>query len=130
MTDPRAAERKAPAGGRRTKTFGDRTKVVLRMGAHLAEQLMAHCTASHVPANTYLNSLIETAMARADPNRSRLKAVGTRGEDKVMVTLRMDPDLRERLTDYCADIGVSANNFVCGLVMKDLRQRGYAERAS
>lgn len=127
MSDPKAAARKAPARGRRTKTFGERTKVVLRMGADLAEQLTAYCTASHVPANTYLNSLIETAMAKADPNRSRHKAMGARGENKVMVTLRMDPELRGKLTDYCAEIGVSANTFVCGLVLKDLRQRGYAE---
>ena len=75
-------------------------------------------------ANTYVNALIESALSRSDPAAKALKRPAPRSEPKIIVSIRMDPELHERLNTYCESAETSANAFVCGLIQKDLRQRG------
>jgi predicted HicB family RNase H-like nuclease len=79
---------------------------------------------AHVPANTHVTSLIKSALAKADPGSASSKRIGTRGEDRVMLTLRIDQELQDQLTSHCKSSHVAVNAFICGLIQKDLKQRG------
>jgi glutaminase len=114
-------------GGRstriRTVIYGERKAIALRMGLDLNERMMVYCNSVCTPANTYVTALIDSALAKNDPAASSLKRVGSRGEQRVIVSVRVAPGLRQRLTEYCSAAGISANAFVCGLIKKDLKRR-------
>lgn len=107
----------------RTVIYGKRKAIALRMGLDLNEKMMAYCNSIRAPANTYVTALIDSALSKKEPAASTLKRVGCRGEQRVSVSVRMEPELRQRLMDYCSAAGVSANAFVCGLIQKDLKRR-------
>ena len=111
---------------KRGTIFGKRRMIALRMTAELNERMMGHCDSVHVAANTYVNGLIESALAKTDPASKSLQCAVPRAAPKVTVTIRMEPALHERLNTCCneAEVAVSVNAFVCGLVRKDLKQRG------
>lgn len=126
MKKPNDAAQKAKGGGstrNRRAIFGDRKPISLRMTAELNERLMAYCDSVHTAANTYVNGLIESALSKADPATKSLKRPAPRSEPKVIVSIRMEPEVHERLNSYCESADISANAFVCGLVQKDLKQR-------
>jgi predicted DNA-binding protein len=127
MNEPNDAK-KAKGGGssrHRTSIYGNRLAITLRMGRELDERMMAYCDSVPMPANTYVNGLITAALARADPATASLKQANVRADAKVTVSIRLDPDLRHRLTAYSKSTSpsVSVNSFVCGVVLKDLNQK-------
>lgn len=127
MKKPNDAQKQAESGGgtrNRRAIFGERKAITLRMTAELNERTMSHCDSVHAAANSYINGLIESALAKTDPATKSLKSVVPRAAPKVIVTIRMDPNLHQRLNAYCEGAETSANAFVCGLVHKDLKQRG------
>lgn len=125
MTSPKDAARMASTGAskRRSTIYGERKTITLRMGISLNERLMAFCNEHHLPANTHVNALIEAALKKADPSIS-VRKVSERGEQKIILTLRLEPELRERLARHCSSAAVSTNEYVCALIHKDLKQRG------
>lgn len=97
--------------------------MTVRMAAELNADLIKHCDAIPAPANTYINGLLESALALRDPSSAILKRQADRGGEKVIVTIRIEPQLKRRLSAYCTQFRLSANAFVCGLIAKDLRRR-------
>jgi len=95
------------------------------MGHELDQRMMAYCDSVRMPANTYVNGLIAAALARVDPATASLKQANVRADAKVTVSIRLDPELRHRLTAYCknASPALSVNAFVCGMVLKDLNKK-------
>ena len=127
MKNPNDAAQQAKGGGstrNRRAIFGERKTITLRMTAELNERLMGYCDTVHAAANTYVNALIESALAKTDPAAKSLKRVALRAAPKVIVSIRLEPDLHQRLNAYCERAETSANAFVCGLVQRDLKQRG------
>jgi predicted DNA-binding protein len=127
MNEPNDAH-KAKGGGssrNRTSIYGTRLAITLRMGRELNQRMMAYCDSVPMPANTYVNGLITAALARVDPATASLKNANVRSDEKLMVSIRLDPELRQRLTDYrkTATPVMSVNAYVCGLVLKDLNQK-------
>ena len=43
--------------------------------------------------------------------------------DRRTVSLRMDPDLHERMMDLCDDLKIPANTYISGLIESDLKIR-------
>jgi hypothetical protein len=103
--------------------------MTVRMPAELNADLIKHCDTIPAPANTYINGLLESALALRDPSSAILKRQGDRGGPKVIVTIRMEPQLQQRLAAHCAEFRLSANGFVCGLIAKDLRRRSRVAEA-
>lgn len=127
MKKPNDAAGQAKGGGstrNRRAIFGERKAITLRMTTELNERLIAYCDSVSTAANTYVNALIDSALSRSDPAAKALKRPAPRSEPKIIVSIRMDPELHERLNTYCEGADTSANAFVCGLIQKDLRQRG------
>ena len=108
----------------RRAIFGDRRPITLRMTSGLNERLMAYCDSVRIAANTYVNGLIESALSQADPATKSLNMPASRAEPKMVVSIRMEPEVHERLNAYCERAEISANVFVCGLMQKDLMKRG------
>jgi len=84
--------------------------------------MMAFCNGVHIPANTYVNELIEIALAKADPLKDSLKRIKP-GPDYINVSIRMEPELHHKLMSFCSTEAISANSFVCGLIQKNLKQK-------
>jgi len=97
---------------------------VLRMAIDLNERLLNYCVNARLPANTHVTALIRSALAKTDPDTATPKRVATRGESRVMLTLRIDPELQDQLARHCESSRVAVNAFICGLIQKDLKQRG------
>ena len=75
MKNPNDAAQQAKGGGstrNRRAIFGERKTITLRMTAELNERLMGYCDTVHAAANTYVNALIESALAKTDPAGWRL----------------------------------------------------------
>ena len=67
MTDRKDAEKSADEQGakrRRTRNYGDRRTVSLRMDPELHERMMDLCDDLKIPANTYISGLIETDLKK------------------------------------------------------------------
>lgn len=67
MTDRKDAEKSADKQGtkrRRTRNYGDRRTVSLRMDPALHERMMDLCDDLKIPANTYISRLIETDLKK------------------------------------------------------------------
>ena len=109
--------------GRRNRVsiYGDRKVITIRMSESLNEQLMAHCNQEKIPANSYVVGLIKALLSNPSqsPDLRRTRAP----ESRVMVSIRLDPSLHERMTAFCESLGVSANALVLWLVKEDLRLR-------
>ncbi len=43
--------------------------------------------------------------------------------DRRTVSLRMDPELHERMMDLCDDLKIPANTYISGLIETDLKKR-------
>ncbi len=129
MTEPNDAVAAAKGGGSsriRKSIYGARATLPIRMGVDLDVRMIAYCDSVPMPANTYVNGLIVAALARVDPSTASLKHASRRAEGKVFVSIRLDRELHQRLLSYCkvASPRTSANAFVCGLVLKDLIEKG------
>lgn len=67
MTDAKDAEKSADGPGskrRRTRNYGDRRTVSLRMDPELHERMMDLCDELKIPANTYISGLIENDLKK------------------------------------------------------------------
>lgn len=67
MTDRKDAEKSADEQGvkrRRTRNYGDRRTVSLRMDPDLHERMMDLCDDLKIPANTYISGLIENDLKK------------------------------------------------------------------
>lgn len=129
MNEPNDAASVAKGGGssrNRTSIYGDRATLPIRMGVALDVRMMAYCDSVPMPANTYVNGLIVAALARVDPATASLKHANVRKDGKVFVSIRLDRELHQRLLSYCksTEPRTSANAFVCGLILKDLTEKG------
>lgn len=89
-------------------------------------RMMSYCDGMQMPANTYVNGLIVAALARVDPATASMKHANVRADGKVFVSIRLDKELHQRLLSYCksTEPRTSANAFVCGLILKDLIEKG------
>ena len=125
MDEPSDVREKNSSSKKRPSIYGERLAISLRMGRSLNERLMAYCNSVPMPANFYVNALISAAMARTDPLTACIKQANVRSEVKANLSIRLDPDLRRRLTEYCTGVtpSISVNSFVCGIVLKDLNQK-------
>ena len=129
MNEPNDAAEAAKGGGssrNRTRIYGDRATLPIRMGVDLDVRMMAYCDSVPMPANTYVNGLIVAALARVDPATASVKHANVRADGKVFVSIRLDKELHQRLISYCKSAvpRTSANAFVCGLILKDLIEKG------
>jgi predicted HicB family RNase H-like nuclease len=57
-----------------------------------------------------------------DSQVSRRRRVRTYG-DRRTLSLRIDPDLHERLIDLCDELRIPANTYISGLIDSDLKRR-------
>jgi predicted HicB family RNase H-like nuclease len=101
---------------RRAQIYGERTKVVIRVGTTLSDRLNACCAVEHVSTNRFATHIIEIALAKKNPAADALKRVGTRGEPRVQLTLRLPLDIHRRLTAYTLQNDGTLNAFVVGLL--------------
>lgn len=127
MKKPNDAAGRAKGGGstrNRRAIYGERKTISLRMAPELNERMILHCDNVHTVANTYVTGLIESALSDPDPAAKTLIRPSPRSETKVVVSVRMDPALHERLNAYSKTASFSANAFVNGLIEKDLWLRG------
>ena len=129
MNEPSDAAPAAKGGGssrNRTSIYGDRATLPIRMGLDLDVRMMTYCDSVPMPANTYVNGLIVAALARVHPATASVKHANVRAGGKVFVSIRIDKELHKRLSSYCksAEPRTSANAFVCGLILKDLIEKG------
>lgn len=107
----------------RKAIFADRQPITLRMTAALNDHLAAYCSDIKTPANTYVNVLIEIALAKDDPAEMSCLVPMPRSEPKFPLTVRLERALHAMLDAYCERADVSANAFVCGLIQKDLQRK-------
>jgi hypothetical protein len=129
MDEPKDAAKAAKSGGssrHRTRIYGERAILPLRIAVDLDVRMMRYCDTVPMPANTYVNGLIVAALARVDPATASMKNANVRSSGKVFVSIRLDKQLQQSLVAYCksTDPRTSANAFVCGLILKDLMAKG------
>lgn len=105
---------------RRNHIYHDRKVFALRMSVELHRRLLAKCDRLQVPANTYITSLIQGALARANASTTTIPTL-VRGEQRVNVSIRLSGNLHSALLSYCTQAKLSATSYVCGLIAKDLK---------
>ncbi len=65
---------------------------------------------------------LKDAEKSADGQGSKRRRTRNYG-DRRTVSLRMDPELHERMMDLCDDMKIPANTYISGLIANDLKKR-------
>lgn len=115
----------------RGKIYQDRKSMSLRVDTVVHGRLMQLCDELRTPANTYVNTLIESSLKKRgkkeDESELRFGAARFRekiNQDRVNFSLRLDIKLHGRLMRLCEELNTSANMYINALIEADLKKRG------
>lgn len=123
-------DRKAKGSGStriRTRIYGERQAVTVRMSEELNTRLMAFCDRVRSPANSHIIELLKEVVDLGQP--IKLGRAPPRGGRKITVTVRLEPELHRRLMHFCTRQNVSANWLALFLIERDLARKQNASRS-
>jgi predicted HicB family RNase H-like nuclease len=106
----------------RTNIFNGRQQFVLRIPGGIHAQLLKHCETQEIAANTFVISAVSAALDKADTRVARTVPGRSRADKKVSMTVRLPPELHERMIKASIMVGISATALACGAIEASLRR--------